>query len=38
MSPGEGEVSEARGLLTSNFFLAEDGALTDHQLGVLELP
>lgn len=35
---GEGELAEAQGLLTSNFFLAEDGALLDHQLGVLEIP
>lgn len=35
---GEGELRGARGLVTSNFTLAEDGALVDHQLGVLEIP
>jgi hypothetical protein len=34
----EGALSGARGLVTSNFTIAADGALVDHQLGVLELP
>jgi hypothetical protein len=34
----EGALADARGLVTSNFTVAQDGALVDHQLGVLELP
>ncbi|MDX1650585.1 MAG: hypothetical protein R3263_12100, partial [Myxococcota bacterium] len=35
---GEGALAGARGVVTSNFTLGQDGALVDHQLGVLELP
>lgn len=35
---GEGPLAEARGLITSNFQVGDDGALVDHQIGVLELP
>lgn len=32
---GRGRLAGARGYVTSNFLLAGDGGLTDHQLGVL---
>lgn len=35
---GEGALSGARGIVTSNFTLGQDGAVVDHQLGVLQLP
>ena len=35
---GEGQFAGATGLITSNFFVAEDLAVTDHHFGVLLLP
>ena len=35
---GEGQFAGASGLITSNFFVGEDLAVTDHHLGVLFLP
>ncbi len=35
---GEGQFAGARGLITSNFFVGADLAVTDHHLGVLFLP
>ena len=35
---GEGQFAGASGLITSNFVLGEDLAVTDHHLGVLHLP
>ena len=35
---GEGQFAGASGLITSNFFVGEDLAVTDHHLGVLFVP
>ena len=35
---GEGQFSEASGLITSNFFVDDQLGVTDHHLGVLLLP
>jgi hypothetical protein len=35
---GEGQFTGASGLITSNFFVGEDLAITDHHFGVLFLP
>jgi len=35
---GEGQFAGASGLITSNFVVGEDLAITDHQFGVLWLP
>ena len=35
---GDGQFAGARGIITSNFFLGEDLAVTDHHFGVLFLP
>jgi hypothetical protein len=35
---GEGQFAGASGLITSNLFVGEDLAITDHHLGVLFLP
>ena len=35
---GEGQFAGASGLITSNFFVGADLAVTDHHLGVLFLP
>jgi len=35
---GEGQFAGATGLITSNFFVGDDGAVVDHHLGVVILP
>jgi hypothetical protein len=35
---GEGQFAATSGLITSNFFVAEDLAVTDHHFGVLFVP
>jgi hypothetical protein len=35
---GEGQFAGASGLITSNFVVGEDMAVTDHHLGVIVLP
>jgi hypothetical protein len=35
---GEGQFAGASGLITSNFFVGDDLAVTDHHFGVLAVP
>ena len=35
---GEGQFAGASGLITSNFFVGDDLAVTDHHFGVLFVP
>jgi hypothetical protein len=35
---GEGQFARASGLITSNFFVGEDLAITDHHFGVIFVP
>jgi len=35
---GEGQFAGATGLITSNFFVGEDLAVTDHHFGVIFVP
>jgi hypothetical protein len=35
---GEGQLAKAQGIITSNFFISQEGEVTEHHIGILYIP